>query len=389
MRATLYILILVSFFASCKSIEKMVDKGEYERAFSFAIDKMAGKKDKKTKYVKAIERAYHELNSRDFDKISELKSGNHSYKYEKIYDLYLCLENRQSKVKGLFPLVSEDGYEAELKIENYSHLKAEVVLKAKETYYTRGVELLEKGKTDRNHAKSAYHDFSKIDKYDRYYKNIIELKEEALHLGTIHIAIDIKESDKEDARYDIHRKLQFLNLEKLNNQWEKYYFIDRKKTYDKYVVIEVDNLEFGFEKEKINNYEMSALVEEGIEYVYDAKGEVVKDSLGNKITVPKKVLKKAWVSEIFREKSSKANAKVMLYHEARTLPARNIPVTVYHNFADSAIRFTGDRRALSHDVCNRLDDYIEDFPTPYESLDLLSNNMLNAIESTIANLNFG
>ncbi|MFM2392564.1 MAG: hypothetical protein RLZZ546_541, partial [Bacteroidota bacterium] len=362
-------------------------KGEYEKAFSYAIEKIAGKKDKKTKYVKAIEKAYSVLNSRDLDRIAELNASNHSDKYDKLYHLYVSLENRQERVKGIIPLISEDGYVAELSIENYSILKADVVTKAKETYYSRGLELLEKGKSDKNHAKSAYYAFTKIDQYDKYYKNIIELKSEALYYGTTHIAIDIKDSDREDATYSLNRKLQFLNLDKLNSKWEKYYFIDRKKSYDKYVVIEIDDLEFGFEKEKVNNYEMTALVEEGIEYVYDTKGNVVKDSLGNKISVPKKVLKKAWVSEIFREKTSRANAKVLLYHEAKSLPAQNIPVTVYHNFADSAIRFTGDRRALSHDVCNRLDDYIQDFPTFHESIDLLGSNMLNAIESAISKLN--
>ena len=31
---------------SCKSIETMVEKGEYEKAFNYAVDKLAGEKQK-------------------------------------------------------------------------------------------------------------------------------------------------------------------------------------------------------------------------------------------------------------------------------------------------------------------------------------------------------
>lgn len=48
--------------ASCKSVEKMVEKGEYDKAFNYAISKLEGEKNKKTEYVEALEKAYSKLN---------------------------------------------------------------------------------------------------------------------------------------------------------------------------------------------------------------------------------------------------------------------------------------------------------------------------------------
>ncbi|MBK7790373.1 MAG: hypothetical protein IPJ54_17740 [Saprospiraceae bacterium] len=46
MRTLLYTVIFTLTLVSCKSIETMVEKGEYEKAFSHAVDKLAGKKTK-------------------------------------------------------------------------------------------------------------------------------------------------------------------------------------------------------------------------------------------------------------------------------------------------------------------------------------------------------
>jgi hypothetical protein len=75
MRTLLYTLIFTLALVSCKSIETMVEKGEYEKAFSHAVDKLAGEKNKKTKYVKGLEKAYIELNSKDLKKLLRWKGA--------------------------------------------------------------------------------------------------------------------------------------------------------------------------------------------------------------------------------------------------------------------------------------------------------------------------
>ena len=72
MRAKFYILFIALFTISCNTVEKMVDQGRYDEAFAFSARKIAGKKKKKTKYVKALEEAYNTLNNRDLMEIDFL-----------------------------------------------------------------------------------------------------------------------------------------------------------------------------------------------------------------------------------------------------------------------------------------------------------------------------
>ena len=374
---------------ACKSIETMVEKGEYEKAFNYAVDKLAGEKNKKTKYVKGLEKAYRELNEKDLKKIAALERSTSVSKWEEIYDVYGRMMSRRDKASALVPLVSEDGYEALMDVSDLSAYKLDAREKALEAYYIKGKETLVEAKTyhDKILAREAKKWLDKTDRFTSSYKDVSILKREAMDLGIVNVAIDVKWDKNANLSKLIYDKLAAIRLDRLGNEWERFYLMEKDKNYDSYIVVDFLNPEFGAERENVNNYEMVAMVEDGIEYLYDDKGKIVKDSLGNKITVPRKVLTKAWVSEIFREKFSRLEAKVLIYKELKSLPVSNVPITVYHEFKDSAVHFTGDRRALNNDVINRLDNSIANFPTDRDAAEILGVNMVNAVESAIRNFN--
>ncbi len=388
MRTIFYTALIFIAISSCKSIETMVEKGEYNKALDYAANKLAGEKNKKTKYVKGLEKAYAELNKRDVMRIEALLKADNLDKWENIYDVYARLERRQAIVSPLIPLVSADGYIANLSLSNYLDKKTEARDNTLSVYYHKAAELLLTADkyNDKSLAREAYDYFSKLGRFNKNYKDSETLMYHAKDLGTVHIAIDVKNDNTSTFHNVMADKISNLRLERLNSTWEEFHFMDKKKNYDKYVVIQFDAIDLGLEKEQVNNYEMSALVEDGIEYIYDHKGNIRKDSLGQKITIPRKVITKAWVSEIFRKKESSASAKVLLYNETKSLPVQNLPLKVYHNFKDSAVRFTGDKRALNMDICNKLDNYIADFPSNYDTATILSENMVNVVEEAIRKL---
>lgn len=389
MRTIIYLFILATSMIACKSIETMVEKGEYEKAFNYAVDKLAGEKNKKTKYVKGLEKAYRELNEKDLKRIAALERSTSVSKWEEIYDVYGRMMSRRDKASALVPLVSEDGYEALMDVSDLSAYKLDAREKALEAYYIKGKETLVEAKTyhDKILAREAKKWLDKTDRFTSSYKDVSLLKREAMDLGIVTVAIDVKWDKNANLSKLIYDKLAAIRLDRLGNEWERFYLMEKDKNYDSYIVVDFLNPEFGAERENVNNYEMVAMVEDGIEYLYDDKGKIVKDSLGNKITVPRKVLTKAWVSEIFREKFSRLEAKVLIYKELKSLPLSNVPITVYHEFKDSAVHFTGDRRALNNDVINRLDNSIANFPTDRDAAEILGVNMVNFVESAIRNFN--
>ena len=111
------ILAVFSIIACSKSITKMVEKGEYDKAFNYAIKKLAGEKNKKTEYVKALENTYVKLNSTTLKEIDKLNASARPENWPKVLQLYTSIENRQDKLEPLLPLVSENGYKATFEIK--------------------------------------------------------------------------------------------------------------------------------------------------------------------------------------------------------------------------------------------------------------------------------
>lgn len=125
MRAYIYIFSLLLIISSCRSIDKMVEGGRYDDAYAFAIGKLKGKKHKKTKYVKGLEKAYNMLNQEDLDRISSLSNRSSDEKWSEIFHAYDRIEVRQRLIRPLLPLVSKDGYRARILLNDYTNSKGE------------------------------------------------------------------------------------------------------------------------------------------------------------------------------------------------------------------------------------------------------------------------
>ncbi|MBK6664748.1 MAG: hypothetical protein IPG48_00990 [Saprospiraceae bacterium] len=88
MKTFFYIAVFTLSLASCKSVEKMMAKGEYEKAFDYAIDKLSDSKVKKTEHVKALEKAYSKLNSASLKEIDRLNATSKPENWSKVHAEY-------------------------------------------------------------------------------------------------------------------------------------------------------------------------------------------------------------------------------------------------------------------------------------------------------------
>ncbi len=121
MKKITYLLTAMLLISSCRSIDKMIESGNYDQALRFGVDKLRGEKNKKTKYVRGLERAYHKLNDRDLKEIKSLRLSGNRNNFDRIVDVYKRLEYRQNYVLPLLPLISKDGYLAEIKINSLDY----------------------------------------------------------------------------------------------------------------------------------------------------------------------------------------------------------------------------------------------------------------------------
>jgi len=141
MKTILYTLILLTSFGSCRKLEKMVERGEYNRAIVYATKKLAGKKKKKTKHVKALEEAFVKITKRDTERIAYLNGNQNPENWDIILRLAEDMEYRQERIRPFLPLVSKDGYEAHFDMVDTYKIRTEAIAGAARFHYTISVVL--------------------------------------------------------------------------------------------------------------------------------------------------------------------------------------------------------------------------------------------------------
>ena len=386
MKKILYILSVILIASSCKNIEKMVEQGKYDEAIEYAAKKLHGEKDKKTKYVEALETAYHKVTDQDMDRIKFLAASGYANKYDRMYDLFLKIDRRQNSIKPFLPLISEDGYAAHFKfVRTHEKLNEMAELAAEEHYLSALEALADYDKyEDKNMARNAFQYLENIDRYRSNYKDSKDLKRESRIKGTTHVAVSVMTGSFVYAG-DISRYvLKSFDIDRLNSFWTVY---DDAENFDSaadyHVILRVEDIILGTERERVDRFHEKAIIEIGRENWVGEDGRVKVDSLGNILTMPihKEVF--ATVTDVKREKSAQMYSEIIIKDERRNRIKRSIPITVDELFNDYMCTFTGDKRALPANSVKRLDTHLAPFPHDIEMIENMSYRLRDAAYSKI------
>ena len=386
MRKIIYTITIIFLLSSCKSIDKMVESGNYDGALRYGVNKLRGQKNKKTKYVKGLEKAYDKLNHRDKNEINHLKNSGIRNSHDRIVDIYRTMEDRQNYILPLLPLISEDGYLADIKIIDYSKPIKESSLAASENHYLLGLKYLDiaKEKNDKVAARNAYRSFEESQFYFGEYKDTYERKNEAYNLGQTSILIEsyAKRSNIEfDHTLDI---IQQININKLNTKWEKYYLQDNESIEFNYIAtIEINDIVPGRERERINSFTETKQIKDGKIPIKGEDGIILKDTSGNILYTDLIKEVSAYINEVEREKIAHMNGSVVIIDAMKNIHINTIPINVTYEFRDYSCTFMGDKRALTESTFNRIKDYCDPFPTDYEITSSLAHTYKVAAEASI------
>jgi hypothetical protein len=377
-------LSIMIIFTSCTSAEKMISRGNYEGALDYAISKLRNKKHLTTENIKALERAYVVLQDRALTQIERNNAGSIASHIENTINLYERMHDRSKAISELMPLVSHDGYVAVFDLKDY---RAEVTASIQKycTYHydeaKRYLALSDKYK-NKEHAKTAYKHLDKIEKYHRNYKNIQELREEALDLGTTYIAIVFNNEINGYYGRDIADEIDEISISRLDRMWYKYY-IDRDRKANKadlVAEINIEDLNLGRESESLRSYEESKDILIRIEH-NQTKIDTSRKNNNNVSHITKEVYEKvrARIDEVNREKISSLHGEIRIYDNAEGKYVRNIPINVFHNFKGYAFRIVGDERALTDNSRCKVDNYLEDFPSDFWVVDHLADSFKDVV----------
>ena len=91
---------------SCASVDKMVERGDYDGAIQVATKKLAGKK-KKEEYVIALEKGFEKITRQDMASIDAWSTSNRAEDWEAIIRTARNIQSRQDRIEPLLRLPCE------------------------------------------------------------------------------------------------------------------------------------------------------------------------------------------------------------------------------------------------------------------------------------------
>jgi hypothetical protein len=352
MKKILSIFGLVLLLTACNSVkrnQKLLAKGNYEKAIELAVKKLQKDKTSKKKdaHIAILEEAFQKTIAKDTRRISFLEKQGDASGAKEIYYTFQNMEFIQDKIRSLLPMYSQSlGRKAVFKLENYSAH----ILEAKDGYITSLYDEASQYMSTQmlKDYRTAYYIYCELEGVEANYKDVPSKKENARFYGTNFVLVALKNSTNQIIPTLLEKELLNLNTYDLSEFWTQYH-AQRERDIEYLYGVTLNFRDISVSPEKISEFEerRSKRIRDGWEYEYDANGNVAKDSLGNDIKKDKYRTVSAKITYTTQLKSVRVGGDVIYskIHASRVL--KSFPVSSEFVFENVFARYRGDRRALT------------------------------------------
>lgn len=375
---------MVLLLASCKSIEKLVEQGKYDEAIILATKKLAGKKEKKTEHIIALEDAFAKVSDRDLQEITYLKAQAVYGKWDKIHSIYNKMRSRQNRISAFLPLISEDGYVAEFAFRDFNEMISGAAEQASKEHYEAALDkmyLARKG--DKLAARDALLHLDRIDKYLRSYKDSESLKDEAYYLGKTRILVNLVNQAPIILPEAFCDHVKSVRVSDLNTVWKEYHLVERENVhYDLYADLQILDLIISPSLETRDHWTEKKKVESGWYYKKTRDGEFVRDTLGKKIKLKEYKNVHADITKTTREKTARILGNLLFRDVQLGVAEATRPIEVIADFYNESFDYDGDKRALPKEVKKALRTPLA-FPTDFDLTMEVAENLKGLLKKEL------
>lgn len=382
------IIILLIACGGAKGIEKELSSGNYDQAISNSLRKLKTNKDKKRKadYIHLLKDAFNKATARDLKSIDFLKKDANSANFEKIYKTYLNLDARQESIKPILPLYA-NGKQIELPFSNYNKEIIDYKAKASNHLYTNAVTLLySANKLD---ARKSYEDLEYIQKINPGFKDVKQLMERAHQKGADFILLNMKNETQKVIPKRLEDELLNINTYGLDNFWTVYHGAnDNTINYDYAMGLNLRQIDVSPEQVKERQIIKERQVVDGWKYALDTDGNVLKDSLGNKIKIDKFKTVRCEYYESTQLKTSYVRGKVIYTNLKTNQTIDTFPIESEFIFEHIYATSRGDRRALDQGLLSFLDNRRVIFPSNEQMIYDTGEDLKLRLKKIITGQNF-
>lgn len=367
MKKITLVLALLIVISSCgvKQTQNLLSSGNYDEAINNAVSNLRTNKDKKSKqdYVYLLEEAFAKAKERDLNTINLLVKESNPAQIEKLYNLYIQLNDRQEKIKPILPLqLIKEGRTAIFPFENYN----EEIVSSKNAlsgYLYDNAKALIRTKIKMNQRK-AFDDLTYLNQLNPNYKDIQKLMEEAQFKGTDFVLVSTKNETNMIIPVRLQNDLLDFNTYGLNDKWTVYHSNTQKGIdYDYSMLIRFRGIYISPEQIKEKEFVKERQIKDGQKKLIDANGKVVLDEKGKEIYVDNYKNATVRIFESRQLKSCQVTAKVEYINFKNNELMQSFPLTSEFIFENIYATYKGDKRASDDNYYSYFDKKAVPFPS--------------------------
>lgn len=385
-KITLLLALLIAF-TSCalKHTQKLVHSGDYDNAISIAVSSLASNKDKKSKqeYVALLEEAFAKAKERDVNAIQLLEKEGNPAKIERIYQLYLNLNNRQEKIKPLLPLqIINKNREAIFQLDNYNNKLIETKNALSNYLYTNAKIAL--GSNNKMDIRKAFDDLNYINQINPNYKDVYELLKEAKFKGSDFVLVSTKNETNMIIPVRLQNDLLDFNTYGLNDKWTVYHNAEQDGIrYDFGIKIRFRELLISPEQMKEKEFIKERRIKDGKKKLIDANGKEVLDEKGKVVFVDNLRDVTVKINEFKQFKSCQIEAKVDYINWNTNQLLQSFPIRSEFIFEHVYANYKGDRKAADDSYFSNFDKRAIPFPTNEQMIYDTGEDLKNKLKEII------
>lgn len=375
-------LILFSLFTitACTSIQKELRNGDYDSAFEKALKRVKNNPGK-DKYAVWLEAAVDKAYTRDMKQVNYWKQEGEPSHLVDIYYLLSDIHNRHEAVQPVTPLHVNGNRDAVFKDVSNDELIA-AKTKAADYLYTHATKKLEGN--NRFDARDAYDELLLVKEFFPGFRDVDAQIQNAYNKGVSHVILKVLNVSDAIMPVGLEKNLTTLDMIGLNSQWVHFENMpDENTTYNYRVLVQLRKIDAMPEQVTKNRYTETRKVEDGWEYILDAKGNVKKDSLGNDMKTKKYKIISCDVIETLQQKSGLIQATVDFYTAQNEL-MYSVPISSDSHWQFVSDVAVGDLNALTDASRAKLSHTVPaPFPPDQEMVLLAGDQLKPYVKSAI------
>ena len=392
MKKIITILIISLLVSNCavKHTQKLVYSGDYDNAITIAVSSLASNKDKKSKqeYVLLLEEAFAKAKERDLNSISLLEKEANPTQIERLYEIYVGLNNRQEKIKPLLPLqLINQNREAVFQFDNYNNKLIETK-NALSNYLLDNAKALLK-KNNKKDYRKAFDDLSYLNRINPNFKEVNELLNEAKLKGSDYVVVSTKNETNMIIPARLQSDLLDFNTYGLNDKWTVYHNLEQNGiTYDYGISIRFRDVIISPEQIKEREFIKERRIKDGQKKLIDANGKEVIDEKGKVVFVDNLKDITVRINEFRQFKSCQIEAKVEYSNWKTNELLQSFPLRSEFIFEHVYANYKGDRRAAEDNYYSVFDKRSVPFPTNEQMIYDTGEDLKQKLKSILSRNNF-